>query len=156
MLDLDLRHVPSPPLRTDYRIGVIGAGFIVRDVQLVAYRNAGFDVRAIASDNPDQASEVAEARGVPKAYDDWRELLADPEIEVVDIAVPPSVQQEVVREAVGYAGRIRGILAQKPLAMDYAEALATVRLCEEAGVTLAVNQNMRYDQSMRADRKSVV
>lgn len=150
MLDLDLRHVPSPPLRTDYRIGVIGAGFIVRDVQLVAYRNAGFDVRAIASDNPDQASEVAEARGVPKAYDDWRELLADPEIEVVDIAVPPSVQQEVVREAVGYAGRIRGILAQKPLAMDYAEALATVRLCEEAGVTLAVNQNMRYDQSMRA------
>ena len=74
MLDLDLRHVPSPPLRTDYRIGVIGAGFIVRDVQLVAYRNAGFDVRAIASDNPDQASEVAEARGVPKAYDDWREI----------------------------------------------------------------------------------
>lgn len=150
MLDLDLHHLPPPPARTNYRIGVIGAGFIVRDVQLVAYRNAGFDVRAIVSDNPDQACEVAETRGVPKAYDTWRELLADPEIEVLDIAVPPAVQQEVVREAVRYAGRIRGILAQKPLAMNYREARETVRLCAEAGITLAVNQNMRYDQSMRA------
>ncbi|MBA3325171.1 MAG: Gfo/Idh/MocA family oxidoreductase, partial [Rhodobacteraceae bacterium] len=44
---------------------------------------------------------------------------------------------------------IRGILAQKPLAMDYAAARATVEACEAAGKLLSVNQNMRFDQSMR-------
>jgi len=45
---------------------------------------------------------------------------------------------------------VRGILAQKPLAMCYAEARELVELCRAAGVTLAVNQNMRHDQSVRA------
>ena len=45
---------------------------------------------------------------------------------------------------------MRGILAQKPLAMSYAEAAALVEACERAGVLLQVNQNMRYDHSVRA------
>jgi len=45
---------------------------------------------------------------------------------------------------------VEGILAQKPLGMNYREALEAVKLCEDAGITLAVNQNMRYDQSVRA------
>ena len=43
----------------------------------------------------------------------------------------------------------RGILCQKPLAMNFAEAQKIVELCARAGVKLAVNSNMRYDQSMR-------
>ncbi len=46
--------------------------------------------------------------------------------------------------------RVRGILAQKPLAMSYAEASRVVAACARAGVLLQVNQNMRYDQSVRA------
>ncbi len=150
MLDLNLNHQAPPPKRKDYGIGVIGAGFIVRDVQLAAYGHAGYNVRAIACDVPALACEVAKLRGVPKAYDTCSELLADPEVEVVDIAVPPHAQQELVREAAKYTGRIRGILAQKPLAMNYAEARETAAIAARAGITLAVNQNMRYDQSIRA------
>ena len=150
MVNLDLEHVAPAPKNKEYGIGVIGAGFIVRDIQLVAYGHAGYRVEAIASNVPDQARAVAELRGVPKAYATWKELLADPSVEVLDIAVPPSAQQEIVRDAARYAGRIKGILAQKPLAMNYADARETVRLCAHAGVPLAVNQNMRYDQSIRA------
>src|SRR5581483_10481481 len=71
-------------------------------------------------------------------------------IEVVDIAVPPDVQIDVVREAVKHSDHIRGILAQKPLGIDYGQARQIVRLCADAGITLAVNQNMRFDQSVRA------
>ena len=46
--------------------------------------------------------------------------------------------------------RVRGILAQKPLAMTYGEAERLVEACEQAGVVLQVNQNMRYDHSVRA------
>ncbi|MCU0876143.1 MAG: Gfo/Idh/MocA family oxidoreductase, partial [Pirellulaceae bacterium] len=77
-------------------------------------------------------------------------LLADRRIQVVDVGVPPDVQLEVIREIVRHNAHIRGVLAQKPLGVNYAEAVEVVRLCEEAGVTLAVNQNMRYDQSVRA------
>jgi predicted dehydrogenase len=149
-IDLNLEHLAPAPKKKAYRIGAIGAGFIMRDCHLVAYGHAGYNVVAITSAQPDEAREVAQARGVPKVYNTYQELLADPSIEVVDIAVPPGVQLAVVREAAKHAKHIKGILAQKPLAMNYAEARETARLCEQAGITLAVNQNMRYDQSIRA------
>jgi predicted homoserine dehydrogenase-like protein len=52
-------RVPSPA-RTDFAIGVIGAGFILREVQLKAYRNAGFSMVGIASRTPEIAREVAD------------------------------------------------------------------------------------------------
>jgi hypothetical protein len=56
----------------------------------------------------------------------------------------------VVEEVVKRRDHVRGILAQKPLALSYADAERIVELCEKAGIALAVNQNMRYDQSIRA------
>lgn len=149
-IDLDLGHMPALPAKKDWRIGVIGAGFIMRDIHLVAYRDAGYNVVAITSAEPEQTRATAELRGVPKSYDTYRELMADPSIEVLDIAVPPHVQLEIIREAVRHADHIKGILAQKPIAVNFDDATEIVRLCEQAGITLAVNQNMRYDQSIRA------
>ena len=149
-VDLDLHHHAPPPRKKDYRIGAIGAGFIMRDCHLVAYRHAGYNVVAITSQPPEQAREVAQLRSITKTYNSNEELLADPSIEVLDIAVPPNFELPIVREAVKHAGHIKGILAQKPLGTNYQEAKEIVRLCEEAGITLGVNQNMRYDQSIRA------
>jgi predicted dehydrogenase len=154
-LSLDLDYLPRLPRRKDFGIGCIGAGFIMADCHLVAYRQAGFNPVAISSRTRHRAADVAERHGIAKAYDSYHDLLADPRVEVLDIAVPPDVQVEVVRVAVRHAagakgGHIRGILAQKPLGADYAQAAEIVRLCREAGITLGVNQNMRYDQSVRA------
>src|SRR2546423_8535794 len=149
-MDLSLDYLPRLPRRKDWRIGCIGAGFIMRDCHLVAYRHAGFHPVAIASRNPDHARAVAEQHGIHRVHPGYAELLADAEIEVLDVAVPPDVQPDIIREAVLHNGHLRGILAQKPLAMSYPEAKKCVDLCAEAGITLAVNQNMRYDQSVRA------
>lgn len=122
------------------------------DCHLVAYRNAGFNPVAVSSRNPERAHAAAQRHSIPKVYGDYRELLANPEVQVVDIAVPPHHQLDVIREVVRYADHIRGVLAQKPIACNLADAREIVRLCAEAGITLAVNQNMRYDQSIRACR----
>lgn len=152
-LDPPLDYVPRLPRRRDVPIGVLGAGFIVRDCHLVAYRTAGFNPVAIASRTPATAAEVAARHGIPRVYPTYSELLADPAIEVLDLAVPPDVQPGLILEAVARgAGRLRGILAQKPLAMSVAEARRCVDRCAAAGVVLVVNQNMRYDQSVRAAR----
>jgi predicted dehydrogenase len=150
MTSVPLDHRPRLPRTKDIPIGCIGAGFIMADCHLVAYRKAGFHPLAIASRTPGRAAEVAARHGIAKVYERYEELLADEEIQVIDIAVPPDVQADVIREVVRHAGHIRGVLAQKPLGIDYAEARDIVRLCDRAGVTLAVNQNMRYDQSVRA------
>jgi predicted dehydrogenase len=154
--------VPEPldysfalPADKGVRIGCVGAGFIMADCHLVAYRQAGFNPVAIASRDPNRARGVAERHGIPTVHGHYRELLADPSVEVVDIAVPPDVQIDVVREAARHAGHIRGLLAQKPLGVDYRQAREIVRLCEDAGITLAVNQNMRFDQSVRACRRLI-
>ncbi|WLD13764.1 Gfo/Idh/MocA family oxidoreductase [Planctellipticum variicoloris] len=145
-----LEYLPRLPRDRTPGIGCIGAGFIMADCHLVAYRSAGFNPVAISARSLEKAQSVADRHAIPSAYGDYRQLLEDAAVEVVDVAVPPDVQKSVIVDIVRHAPRIRGILAQKPLGVNFAEAVEIVRLCREAGVALAVNQNMRYDQSVRA------
>ena len=149
-MDLSLDYLPRLPRRKDFGIGCLGTGFIMRDCHLVAYRQAGFNPVAIASRDPAHARSVAEQHGIPRCHSAIGDLLADESVEVLDIAVPPDAQPAVIREAVRHASHIKAILAQKPLAMSFREAKECVDLCAGAGVVLAINQNMRYDQSVRA------
>ncbi len=145
-----LEYLPKLPRDRTPRIGCIGAGFIMADCHLVAYRANGFNPVAIASRTRSHAKTVARRHGIKTVHDDYRDLLADKSVEVLDIAVPPDAQLPIIREAVKQKDHIRGILAQKPLGMNYREAKQIVDLCRGAGIVLAVNQNMRYDQSVRA------
>ncbi len=148
--DADLNYSVPKPASIAYGIGAVGAGFIMRDVQLKAYANAGYNVVGITSRTPEIAREVADLRGIPRVYDTLTELLRDPAIEILDIAVPPDQQLAVVRQAVEKGRHLKGILAQKPLAVNYQDAAKIVKLCAEHKILLSVNQNMRYDQSIRA------
>ncbi len=145
-----LDYLPRMPRRKDYRIGCVGAGFIMRDCHLVAYRQAGFNPVAIASRTPATRRAVAQQHGIPRCHDTIDQLLDDSTVEVLDIAVPPDAQPAILRAACRRKDHVRGILAQKPLALSVREARQCVEECAGAGITLAVNQNMRYDQSVRA------
>src|SRR4051794_27878393 len=146
-LGLNIR--PTLPRRKDWRIGCVGAGFIMADCHLLAYRNAGFNPVAIASRNPETARKVAGRHAIPTVHETIEALLRDPQIEILDVAVPPDLQPELIRKAVQLGkGRLLGILAQKPLALSVADAKDLVRRCADAGIVFAVNQNMRFDQSI--------
>jgi predicted dehydrogenase len=148
--ELSLNYLPRLPKRKDFRIGCIGAGFIMRDCHLLAYQNAGFNPVAITSRDTAKAKSVAEQYRIPKVYASVEELLADTDIEVLDVAVPPDVQPGILKLAAKQGKHLKGILAQKPLAMSYKEARECVEQCTQAGIEIAVNQNMRFDQSIRA------
>jgi predicted dehydrogenase len=148
-VSLFLDYLPRFPKRRDWRIGCVGAGFIMRDCHLVAYRQAGLNPVAIASRNVNKAREVAVQHGIATVHQTIDQLLEDKSIEVLDVAVPPDVQPAIILNA-AKRRRVKGILAQKPLAMSVREARECVESCEQAGIVLAVNQNMRFDQSVRA------
>jgi hypothetical protein len=59
MAHVDLDHLPPLPADRTVGIGCIGAGFIMADCHLVAYRAAGLNPVAIAARRPDAAAEVA-------------------------------------------------------------------------------------------------
>lgn len=140
---------PDPDVRTrQYRIGCIGAGMIMAECHLAAYKEAGFNVAAIASRTKPNAARVAERWGIPVVHDTPADLIADPEIEVLDIAFPPDQQPDLVSIALA-APHIKAILVQKPLALTLDEAVALRDEAAKAGKIVSVNQNMRYDQSMR-------
>lgn len=139
---------PELPRNKSIGIGCVGASFIMNDCHLVAYRKAGFNPVAIASKNPENSKEVAKRHSIEFHHDTVDELLKNDKVTVLDIAVPANLQPEIIREALKQS-HIKAILAQKPLARNYSEAKELVELCEEQGVKLGVNQNMRYDQSIR-------
>src|SRR6476620_4507873 len=130
-MDLNI-HSPLPR-RKDFRIGILGSGFIVNECHLVAYRKAGFNPVAIASRNRENAAKVAQRHSISKVCESYDQLLEDPNIEVLDIAVPPNAQLDLIKAACARK-TVKGILAQKPLRMNYLEAREAVRICDRAGI----------------------
>ncbi len=149
-MTLSLAHLPKLPRRRDWRIGCAGAGFVMRDCHLSAYRQVGFTPVTIASRSKATADAVASQFGIPTVLASIEELLKDESVEILDVAVPPAAQPDLIRRAVELGkGRLKGILAQKPLALSVTDARDLIERCEAAGILLGVNQNMRYDQSIR-------
>ncbi|MHB9363756.1 Gfo/Idh/MocA family protein [Mesorhizobium sp. W067] len=140
---------PDVKVRTkEYRIGCIGAGMIMAECHLAAYREAGFNVVAIASRTRSNAQKVAARWDIPTVHDTPEQLIENPEIEIVDLAFPPDLQPALIRHALKQP-HIKAILAQKPLALSVDEAVKLRDEAAKSGKILSVNQNMRYDQSMR-------
>jgi predicted dehydrogenase len=144
---LPLDYLPKIPAKSDYKIGVIGAGQIVNQAHLPAYRKAGFQIVAITDERPDAARETADRFAVPLVCRNVEELLATPEIDIVDIAVPARSNPLLSRQALR-AGK--HVLVQKPMAETSKEAEAMVQEASSCGRKLAVNQQMRWSPSVRA------
>jgi predicted dehydrogenase len=132
----------------DFTIGCIGAGMIMAECHLAAYDEAGFEVAAIASRTKAHAENVARRWDIATVHDTPEDLIADPAIEIVDLAYPPDQQPGLIRQTLT-APHVKAILVQKPLALSLGEAIRLRDEAKAAGKILSVNQNMRYDQSMR-------
>jgi len=128
-----------------FGIGQVGLGSIT-----VPHR-AGYRLYSqpiVAGFDPDENARSRFAQDAPGAtvYTDIDELLADPRVGVIDVATPHRRETRLpVIEKIAAAGK--PFLVQKPLAMNYDEALELVELAEAAGVTGMVNQNMCFTPS---------
>ncbi|MFN8594362.1 MAG: Gfo/Idh/MocA family oxidoreductase [Thermomicrobiales bacterium] len=144
-------EITLPP-QTDYGIGIIGCGGIVNYAHLPAYKQAGFRVLACYDQNAEAAARTAAEHSIPRAAASVADLLADPEIAIVDIAVTPWAQAEIAAEVIA-AGK--HLLCQKPLGDRYADAVRVVDLARQRGVKLAVNQQMRWDAGMQVSKQLI-
>jgi predicted dehydrogenase len=128
------------PARGDYPIAIVGAGSIVNDAHLPAYRKAGFTVIGIYDLQPERAQQTAARYDIPTVYPDLDALLSG-SAAIVDLAVPAR-ENTAIAERVAQAGK--ALLLQKPLAEDLAGAQAIAAAVERAGIVAAVNQQARW------------
>ena len=134
------------------KIGICGAGGIVDGAHLPAYTKAGLEVVAIFDTDNAKAQDVAKRHGIPTVYKTLAELLADPKVEIVDIAVPAAAQPEIFAQV---AAAKKHILAQKPFATTVAAGEAMVKQAKDAGIIAAVNQQLRFEEGVAAAHKMV-
>lgn len=132
-------------------IGIVGAGQIVAAAHLPAYASMGLPVRAVHDIDYERARALA-ARWTIRCETTLDDLLRHPEVEIVDIAVPPASQISIVEAALA-AGK--HVLAQKPLAPTFAGAKRLVEFAGQHGRKLVVNQQMRWSPVVRAIRSAV-
>lgn len=123
-------------------VGVIGAGGISRAAHLPNLaRNPRVNLVAVADIDGSRARQAADDFGVPYAYDNYQELLDNPEVEAVTVTTWPSAHAEPVIAA-ARAGK--HILCEKPITTDLGEADAMVDAAENAGVKFAMGYQHRF------------
>jgi predicted dehydrogenase len=147
MLDQSMRLGKAGRAAVDeVRIGLIGAGWMGK-AHAVAYRNVPMVfgpepavpvLEMVADVNPAWAEAAAHNLGFARWSADWREVVADPKVDVVDITTPNHVHHDIAIAALA-AGK--PVYCEKPLANTTAETKAMAEAAAAAGVPTLVGFN---------------
>ena len=128
----------------------VGAGGIVHDAHLPAYRKAGFPAAAIIDPDVAKAGKLATQFSIPAVYSSLSDALPKlPPDCIFDVAVPASAILNVLPGLPDGAA----VLIQKPMGETLAEAVAIERLCREKGLTAAINFQLRWAPVMQVARQ---
>ncbi len=104
------------------KIGFVGAGGIVRDRHVPGLRNAeNVEFYGVVNRSQESSMKAAEEFGIERTYDDWEQLIADPQIDIVWIGAHPYMHR-IVTEAALAAGK--HVFTQARMALNYADARA--------------------------------
>lgn len=118
------------------RWGIIGCGDVCEVKSGPGFQKAeGSALVAVMRRDGALAADFARRHGVPRSYDDGGALIADPEVDAVYVATPPSTHAELTAR-VAAAGK--PVYVEKPMATHRAETEAMVAACARAGVPLFV------------------
>lgn len=133
------------------QVGIIGAGHFGAE-HARALRNVS-NARLVAACRNDRealAAFTTEFGG--KAFVDWRDLLADPNVDAVVISLPHHLHAEV---AIAAAEAGKHIMIEKPLAPTVSDCLRILQAAEKAGVTLMPGHTMRFTMPFIAAKRFI-
>jgi predicted dehydrogenase len=144
LLPRDLRQrwpVAARPLP----VVIVGAGGIVNDAHLPAYRALGLEVAGLFDIDPERARATAERWGIARVHASLAEALSTPGA-LFDLALPPGALFETVAQL----PRGSFALLQKPLGLDLADATRIRGACRERRITAAQNFQLRFSPALLA------
>lgn len=126
-------------------VGIIGAGRIGQvHAKSITYHIPQAKIVAISDIYYEGAKRVAESLGIPNAYEDYHEILNNPEIDAVLICSSTDTHADIAVEA-AEAGK--HIFCEKPVDLTVAKIKKVIAAVEKAGVKLQIGFNRRYDHN---------
>jgi predicted dehydrogenase len=134
------------------RLGLLGSGFVA-DFYLDGLRDVpGTRVVANYSRSAERAADFGRRRGVERQHTEIAGLCADPDVDMVVIALPNHLHLEAVSEA---AAAGKAIVCTKPLARSGAEAAEMVRIAREAGVLAGYAETEVFSPNVMKAREMI-
>ena len=149
------------------RVGIVGAGFVAR-LHAEGYRHVHgvtVDLRAVTAVRPERARAFAAEAGAAAVVPDFRAILDDPTVDVVDLCVPSHLHAAM---AVDAAAAGKHVIVEKPLTgffggartprlamleSAFASADQVIRACRTAGVRLCYGENWVYAPPVQKARR---
>src|SRR6476659_11464779 len=140
-------------------IGMVGYGFMGRThsnafAQAPHFFDLGYKpvLKTICARNADKAKDFAEQWGYESSVTDWRKLVDDKSIDLIDIASPNDTHMEIAIAA-AQAGKM--VMCEKPLGRNAAESAKMVEAVERAGVPNMVWYNYRRVPAVTLAKKLI-
>lgn len=145
---MTIHYKPVLP-ETSLPIIIIGAGGIVGDAHLPAYRKAGFSVAGITNRTRVRAEKLAAEWGIPQVYDTVRDAVAGaPPDAVYDITIMPEQFVETLEQLPDGSG----VLIQKPMGDYFPQSREILEVCRRKKLAAAINCQLRFAPYVSAAR----
>ena len=124
------------------RVGIIGTGAIA-NMHARAYKAIGYEITVCTNGNEERGKAFAEANGA-EFVRDYEDVCRHPKVDYVDVCTFPSFRLQAVELC---AATKKHVLVQKPMAISIETAQKMVDLAKNAGITLGVVSQHRFDES---------
>lgn len=137
----------------DLKFGIVGTGRIGKlHVSNINKLVEGATVIAAADVYIEHAEEELKANGVKYIYKDYKELLANPEVEAVIVASSTDTHAEI---SIAAAKAGKDVFCEKPIDKDLAKIKEVLAVVKETGVKFQTGFNRRFDHNFRRVREFV-
>ena len=122
------------------KIGLIGSGFVA-DLHAYAFKHFVREAEVVAVASPHGAQKFAAERGIAQAFDDYRDLLALKDLDMVSLGIPNDLHCQVTLDA---AAAGKHVICEKPLCKTLEEADRMIAACKSKGVLLLYAEELLF------------
>ena len=147
-----VRHVLGLRDAAPVRVGMLGYGAIGHEHALAIGLTEGLELAAVCDPNPLRVEAAREHAPDVRGVADGADLLADDGIDLVIVSTPPNTHADWVLRCL-HAGK--HVVVEKPFCLTVEEADRQIAAAADAGLTLAVYQNRRWDADYLALKQAV-
>lgn len=123
------------------QVGLIGSQFVSTIHAEALQHCAHCEIAAVASPTRKHVQAFAKKFGIPRAFTDYREMLALPELDMVVVGAPNHVHCQI---AVAAAAAGKHVVMEKPLCLNLAEADRMIAACKQAKVKLMYAEELCF------------
>ena len=135
----------------DTRVAMVGAGYWAQ-FQLEGWCAAGTPVVALCNRTAAKAAPLASRFAVPRCYTDLAQMLDAVQPTLLDVVLPPEVQEDAVRAALE---RRIPVICQKPFGANLKQARAMTALARQRATPLVIHENFRFAPWFRECRRLI-